>query len=117
MKAPDHDAAPESRRLARRGVELPCEIITQQADEPLAGRCSDLSPCGMALVTPAEVVEGDPVVLSFWPPRRGDELILFGRVRHAGEQLGVEFEGMTMEERIGLFDSLRGIPPRLPAEA
>jgi hypothetical protein len=69
----------------------------------------------MALRSDALVDAGESVVLSFHPPRSCTDLTLFGRVRHAVGPLRVEFEALTTEEHILLFDSLRGIPPRLPA--
>ncbi|MCA9621438.1 MAG: PilZ domain-containing protein [Myxococcales bacterium] len=107
----------ESRRVARRWVELDCELITKTADRPLPSRCLDLSPLGMALTTQVVLADGEEVVVSFRPPREDEEMILFGRVRHAvpsGQPTGVAFEATTIEERISLFDALRGIPPRLP---
>jgi PilZ domain len=105
----------DTRRAARRGVELRCDVITQTADEPLAGTVFDLSPFGMSLKTPVAIDEGETVVLSFRPPRTKHEMTVFGRVRYAGDDAkGVEFAAMTKQERVQLFDALRGIPPRLP---
>lgn len=107
-------AALELRSVARRAIALDCDLITTRCDAPLAGRCFDLSPRGMALESAATVDAGESVVVCFRPPRGSETLTLFGRVRHASGPLRVQFEAMTMEEHICLFDALRGIPPRLP---
>ena len=110
-----HSDGSEQRRVARRAIALDCELITARCDVPLPGRCSDLSTKGMALASEADVHPGESVVLSFLPPRSREALTLFGRVRHAMGPLRVEFEAITTEEHILLFDALRGIPPRLPS--
>ena len=64
----------------------------------------------------AIVFEGETVVLGFQPPRCAHALTLFGRVRQAGGPVRVQFEALTIEEHIVLFDALVGIPPRLPTD-
>jgi hypothetical protein len=113
----------ESRRAARRGVEVACELITPRWNQPLATRGMDLSPYGMWIETRAPAAIGDEVVVCFTPPRRERELTLFARVCRIGEHddgergVGVEFEALDWFEQKTLADGLRGIPPRFPGRS
>ena len=107
-------ASLELRSVARRAIVLDCELITSGSSQPLAGHCFDLSTKGMALESGATVHVGQSVVLCFQPPRCREALTLFARVRQAQGPVRVQFEAVTTEEHIVLFDALVGIPPRLP---
>ncbi len=115
---------PESRRAARRAVELDCELICNHWDRPIPSICTDLSPYGVWLETTMPLEHGERVVLSFTPPSRGKELTLFARVKrierddddrvHGCSGVGLEFEGLSVWEQQILSGALRGLPPHLP---
>lgn len=117
---------PNSRRALRRAVDLPCEIITFDVDRPMAARAIDLSPFGMWAVARQPFAVGEPVVVSFRPPYRRDrqELTLFGEVARVTMErcgrggtatgIGIEFSGLTADERTLLERCLVGTPPPAP---
>ncbi|MBW2524999.1 MAG: PilZ domain-containing protein [Deltaproteobacteria bacterium] len=119
-------AKPNSRRALRRAVDVPCEIITFDVDQPMAGRALDLSPFGMWAVSRQPFAVGERVVVSFRPPYWDEpaELTLFGEVARVTMErcgrggtatgLGIEFTGMTDDERAALGRCLMGTPPPIP---
>jgi hypothetical protein len=117
-----NNEGPESRRAARRAVEMGCAVIASGWDRPIASQCTDMSPFGMWLETSYPVKAGDTVVVCFVPPKRDRELNLFARVRRvAGRKdgsfgVGVEYDSLDWFEQKTLADCLRGIPPRFPGE-
>lgn len=116
------EPTPESRRAARREVDIACEVVV--GDETLSMRCEDLSPYGMWLawpcelpVTDATLALGDEVAVTVPLPGIGRELTVFARVQREGLfGMGVEIIGLSEDEREALEESLRGIPPRFPRE-
>jgi hypothetical protein len=107
----------ESRRAARRAVEIVCDVMTSGGEEPVSSWCTDLSPYGLWLETDVRPAVGDRVVVSFKPTARHDEMTLFARVQRVCEDggigVGLELE-TTATERDALRRALKGIPPRFP---
>lgn len=116
----------DSRRAARRAVDVACDVISSRWDGPVAARCTDLSPHGMWLETPAELDEGERVVLCFRPPRSPSEMTLFARVgrvlRDERDRFGgtsgaaLAFVGASALEVEELEHALRGLPPVFPGQ-
>jgi hypothetical protein len=114
------------RRALRRAVDLPCEILTLDADEPLIGRATNLSPLGVWVEVAQSFVEGEEVVLTFRPPQCADgtELTLYGEVARVqtlwphwdspATGLGIEFVGLSPAEFQKLERCLHGLPPPFP---
>jgi PilZ domain len=114
-----HRDETESCRVARRAVDFACELVAAHWDRPVRARCTDVSPYGMWLETSLPVSAGDTVVISFTPPKRQREMMLFGTVCRSerssdGSGVGVEFASMEWFEQKTLADCLRGMPPRFP---
>ena len=113
---------PESRRAARRAVDLSCEVIASGWDRPIASHCADVSPFGMWLETSYPVKHGDTLVVCFVPPKRERELTLFAQVCRVDERddgsygVGVEYASLDWFEQKTLADCLRGIPPHFPGK-
>jgi hypothetical protein len=97
-----NDVPKGSRRAIRRVVELGCELVTRQHDEPLRYNASDLSPYGMWIQTPEPMRTGEELVVCFEPPGvwGGGELMLFAevaRVATARRCLDLPGIGMGLE--------------------
>jgi len=117
---------PETRRAVRRGVDLDCDVIFGERDEPVPCRAIDLSPYGLWLETTILAEPGEHVVICFRPPNWPSmwNLTVFGEVariskgRRKGDQghtgMGIEFCDLTEAEHAALADCLRGLPPPLP---
>jgi hypothetical protein len=75
-------ASPYARRASRRDVELSCDVICSDWDEPFTHSMNDLSAYGVWLRTSFPRQVGETVVLSFRPPKWGGqrELNVFARV-------------------------------------
>ncbi len=118
------ELVPESRRAARRAVELDCELICDHWDHPVTAICTDLSPYGVWLETTTPLKPGERVVISFTPPNRNKELTLFARVTRIERDnedleqdstgVGHEFQGLSLCEQHILSGAQRGLPPHLP---
>jgi len=120
--AAHEEPVPESRRAARRAVNLSCELIASRSDDPSPSRCADLSPFGMSVDTDHHLDDQELVVVSFHPPTSCRQLTLFAEVKRGIFDIdsgtftaGLEFVGVTAIERQMLSGALRGLPPRLPA--
>ncbi len=120
-----------ARRARRHAIELPCEIITNRWDEPVAHWASDVSAFGMWIPTSFPLKPGERVVVSFKPPAgpwsgrrwRNREVTVFAKVarttssgrrsrRHIATAprsgMGLEFSDLTRRERRTLQRCLRG---------
>lgn len=116
--------SPESRRAARRAVDLSCEIIICRWDRPVRSRGTDLSPYGMWIETTVPLAVGEQVVVELSPPGRERALPLFARVMRIERDerdlvsgsigVGLEFVNVTIWEQRILTGALRGLPPHLP---
>src|SRR5262245_29831951 len=109
-----------ARRALRRAVNLRCYLMGAKWDRPLPCRASDLSPFGIKLETSAHVDVGEPVVVSFQPPRHDSELTLFATVVRVAtgtldSEVGLYFRVGAADQTI-LEACLRGLPPPLPVE-
>ncbi|MCA9644002.1 MAG: PilZ domain-containing protein [Polyangiaceae bacterium] len=88
------------RRGVRHEVELPCELITSQCDEPLLFWATDLSRVGIWLETQEPLHRGDDVVLCFRPLMgwHGDEVQVFAQVQRIQRRVqGAPTLGMALE--------------------
>jgi hypothetical protein len=116
-----------ARRSPRHTVELACEVVTRDVDEPLLLWATDLSPEGVWLETGQPIVDcGSELVvclrpLVWWQAR---ELIVFGEVarvsqgrrdQDVGGGVGVAFMDLTAGERFALRAWLRPRPERRPS--
>jgi hypothetical protein len=104
------------RRAERRSVDLPCELVRSDCDEPLGHRLTDMSAYGAWVRTSLPMDIGDGLVLVVTMPDAG-EVILFGEVvrrarRGMPQGMGVEFVGLSRHERARLLMSLRGLDQR-----
>lgn len=112
----------ESRRAARRAVDVPCSLV--RADHSaLRVRLFDLSPFGLCVATRAALEVGEEVTLAFSPPRREREVRVSATVKHVvthpdgGHLAGMELSPACGAEAAVIAESVRGLPPRLPAFA
>jgi hypothetical protein len=108
------------RRAFRHAVALPCQIVRERDFRLIAEVSLDLSTEGMLVPTDLRVLTGEPLVVSFRPPRSGrwiDTEAVVARVIHgrrpgdAGRRLGLSFQGLTPAARQLLFQELRTLPP------
>jgi Tfp pilus assembly protein PilZ len=109
-----------ARRCERREVNILCDLVARNWDEPIPYRITDLSAHGMWIQTSFPLDVGETAVLSLVPPNRADEVQVFARVvrtvrvverngkRECG--MGLELVGMDGVERRALRRSLRGLP-------
>ena len=107
-------------------MDLDCEIMHSEADEPVTCRATDLSLYGMWLETSELVLPGDRVVLCFHPPDwpSPEPITVFAEVTrvsigrrhvdHGMTGMGVEFTDLSDAEKSALAACLRGLPPPLP---
>ena len=110
----------------RRSVDLECQVVSDLWDGALPHRATNLSAAGIYLVSDFPLHVGHEVVLSFEPPRGGDELLVYGEVRRVemrrrgfeplgrGGGMGVAFDYLSDSERERLTQCLKGLPPPLP---
>ena len=112
-----------ARRARRRAVDIPCELISREWDEPVLHRVTDISPYGVWVKTSFPRPVGERVVVSFVGPH-GRELTLFGQVarrlksRVGGRTrrgMGLEFVDITRGQRIALHWALREMPDQSKA--
>jgi len=107
-----------ARRAQRRHLDLPCEVITRDWDEPVGHRVTDISPYGVWVKTSFPRPIGERLVLSFMAPH-GRELTVFAEVArrvtpHPGDPrdcgMGLEFVDIGQAERVALHRALRKLP-------
>jgi hypothetical protein len=116
----------KNRRLARRAVRVPCQVVRERDFRLVADRVLDLSASGV-LVGPADpVLTGERVIITFLS-RTGwvDAEAVVARVVHGrrnGEHsrsLGLRFEALDETSRQALDSGLRmyvPVPPGKRAE-
>ncbi len=103
-----------ARRARRRQVDLPCEVITRDQDEPVLHQLVDISPYGVWLKTSFPRPVGERLVLSFMAPH-GEELTVFAEVTRTvrgaperrGSGMGLEFVDIRHRERIAMHRALK----------
>jgi hypothetical protein len=110
-----------ARRTERREVDILCDVVARNWDEPLRYRITDLSANGLWIHTSFPLDIGETMVVTFRTPQEDTSMQLFGRVvrsvrvrerdgrRECG--MGVELVGST-EERQVLRRGLKGLPAR-----
>ena len=114
-----------NRRSVRRAVDLQCDVVFPDRDEPVRCRARDLSVSGVWLTTPVLAEPGDRVVICFRPPNWPIiwNLTVFGRVARASKArrqddrtsgMAIEFTDLTDAEREALAQGLKGLPPPKP---
>ena len=107
-----------ARRAQRRRLDLPCEVITRDWDEPVGHRVTDISPYGVWVRTSFPRPLGERLVICFTPPH-GRELIVFAEVTRRvparakdsrPHGMGLEFVDIRQTERVALHRALRKLP-------
>jgi hypothetical protein len=110
----------------RRAVDLPCEVVFPDQDEPVRCRARDLSASGVWLETSVLAKPGERVVICFRPPNWPIiwNLTVFGKVARASKArpqtersthgLAIEFTDLTDVERSAIAQGLKGLPPPEP---
>ena len=115
------------RSEVRKALRLPIEVVHPDWEAPEVWTTFDLSPTGAYVRSEREAAPGDAVVVSFQLPNSSHELSFFGRVVRAlwdvrDDELvpcgfAVRFVDAGPLDRLRIREALRGIPPRIPAEA
>ncbi|MSP25105.1 MAG: hypothetical protein EXR75_08060 [Myxococcales bacterium] len=111
-----------TRRCERRDVDILCDVVARNWDEPIPYRISDLSPRGMWLSSSFPLEVGEVAVVTLRAEGDGTEpLELFARVvrsiraRRVGvpgrSGMGIEFVGMGNDERAKLRRRVQGLAP------
>ncbi len=111
-----------ARRTERREVDILCDVVARNWDEPLRYRITDLSAHGLWIHTSFPLDPGETMVVSFRAPQHDAPMQFFGRVvrnvrvrEHDGRRecgMGVELVGASGEERHELRRGLKGLPAR-----
>ncbi len=105
--------------MARRLVDLECEVYSELWGETITHRVTDVSEDGLWIQTELLLEVGSEVTMTFCPPDWDEPLYVAGRVRRVELQprprdsnavgMGIEFEAMRADERRRLTRSLRGL--------
>lgn len=118
---------PSRRRVLRRAVQLDCQVLSDVWQGAAPHRVTDLSAEGLWLSTPLALDAGEELLITMTPPRwkHEDPLVAMGEVMRVGlyrrhdelgqSGMGVRFTDMDEGHRRMLEQSLRGLPPPLPA--
>lgn len=113
----------DPRRGTRRAVDIPCEVIRTDSDEPLRCRATDLSHSGIWLETHTPLQPDEPLVITFRPPEWPSpfSITVFGRVARVAAArsstegsvpgAAVEFGDLSEAERDALDACIEGLPP------
>jgi hypothetical protein len=112
------------RQALRRAVRFDCQVVRERDFRLLGEWALDLSNDGMLVVSNADVLTGEEVVVSFKVPRSSiyvDAEATVARVVHGRRPsdrhrraLGISFASLDDAARRMLRASLRGLPPPLP---
>lgn len=111
------------RQAFRRYVRLDCQVVRERDFRMVGNLALDLSTEGMLVQTSARVLSGEELVVTFKPPKSNrwvDAQATVARVIHArrptdrGHALGIEFFGMSEEDKVHLWECLRGLPAPEP---
>jgi hypothetical protein len=105
------------------------EVYFPDRDDPFVCHATDLSPLGVWLETSELLEPGDPVLVSFRPPRWASAFdlticgqvarISWGRRQTDGGRTGMalSFVDLTETELDDIAGCLRGLPSRVPLQA
>lgn len=114
----------QPRRAFRREVLLSCQVVRERDFHLVSRLALDLSTGGMLVSTDLRVLTGEPLLVSFRPPRSDkwlDVSATVARVVHGrrpgdrGRCLGISFDGLDKAEERLLFQHLRGLPAPEPS--
>lgn len=112
------------RRAFRREVLLSCQVVRERDFRLVSELALDLSTQGMLVATDLRVLTGEPLLVSFRPPRSNrflDVAATVARVVHGrrpgdrGRCLGLSFHGLDAAAERLLFQHLRGLPAPEPS--
>jgi hypothetical protein len=112
------------RKVLRRQVRVPCQVVRESDFTLIADACIDMSPHGMRVVARGPVAMHTPVLVSFRVPSAGVHMDVnavvtrIARGRRRGEKgatLGLSFVDLSPVEAVTLSARLRGLPPPAPA--
>jgi hypothetical protein len=112
------------RKVLRRRVRVPCQIVSEHDFTLVSDTCLDLSARGMRVRALRPVALGTHVLVSFRIPDAGvhmDVSAVVSRVargRRRGERfptLGLSFVDLGHVEGVILSARLKGVPPPTPA--
>lgn len=112
------------RKVLRRGVRVPCQIVSEPDFSLVSDTCLDLSPRGMRVRALRPAAIGSQVLVSFRVPDAGVHMDVsavvtrVARGRRRGERfptLGLSFVDLSPLEAVILAARLRGVPPPTPA--
>jgi c-di-GMP-binding flagellar brake protein YcgR len=108
------------RRAFRHLVKVECQVVRERDFKLVASRTLDVSAAGMLVAAKEHVLTGEPVVVSFRPPRSErwfDAQATVARVVHGrrpsdpGRALGLSFLDVEPATAAALRASLRRCPP------
>jgi hypothetical protein len=108
------------RRAARHMVRVDCQVVRERDFTLIARRTLDVSSAGMLVAADMEVLTGEPVIVSFRPPRTDrwiDAEATVCRVVHGrrpgdlGRALGLQFQRVEHGTVTALKAALRRMPP------
>lgn len=108
------------RRAFRHAVRVPFQVVRERDFKLVADQSIDLSTDGALVSAKADVLTGEPLIVSFWlcAERRWiDAEATVTRVVHGrrptdpGRALGIAFRGVSDDDRRVIFRSLRAAPP------
>jgi hypothetical protein len=112
------------RQAVRRAVRFDCQVVRERDFQLLGAWALDLSNDGMLVVSNADVLTGEDVLVSFKVPRTScyvDAEATVARVVHGRRPsdrhhraLGISFASLDEGARRMLRASLRGLPPPVP---
>ena len=118
----DSDQQPDPRRGTRKTVDIRCEIIREDSDEPVFCRATDLSHSGIWLQTSELLRPGEQLIVTFRPPDWPSpfSITVFGQVARVSEGrrqadhgltgMGVEFGDLSEAEAEALDACIKGLP-------
>ncbi|MBW2523003.1 MAG: PilZ domain-containing protein [Deltaproteobacteria bacterium] len=116
----------DPRRGERKSVDIECEVIRTDTDEPIFCRGTDLSHSGIWLQTEELLRPGEQLVITFRPPDWPSpfSITVFGQVarvspgRRVSDRgltgMGVEFADLSEAEREALDACIQGLPAPEP---
>ena len=122
----DNDQQADARRGTRKAVDIACEVIREDSDDPIFCRATDLSHSGIWLQTSEPLRPGEQLVVTFRPPEWPSpfSITVFGQVArviegrrqadHGLTGMGVEFGDLSEAEGEALDACIKGLPAPTP---